>query len=233
MIPQHPAPDAGIIDDRDAGGHPAAGPDDGPPDVTDGGAAGSGLQEADTAAPRSGARALQLVCIALFLLSVLLAALAAVQSSRLHKERGDRQAVREVAGRFVTALLTYDYRSLDTAKQRVLAFAAGNFRDTYEQAYKGGLDVLLTQTKGHSEVTVTHIYVGDLSGDQADVIVAYNQTTSGVAGSRSLLEQYVELNMVRVSGHWKIDGSTNITDVAPARPASSGTPATTTPTTTK
>jgi Mce-associated membrane protein len=172
-----------------------------------------------------------LACLALFLLSVILAALAAVQSSRLHRERADRQDVTSVAGRFATALLTYDYRNLPAAKARVLALSVGKFRQEYEQAYSGGLDVLITQTKAISQVTVTHLYVGEIAGGHAEAVIVVNQTSTGTTGTHPAIDQYVQLDLVRVSGRWKVDNVTNLTDTQAQAPARAPQPAATTSTT--
>jgi Mce-associated membrane protein len=168
-------------------------------------------------------RALTLGCLALFLLSVGLAVTAAVLSSQLHRDRSDRDAVRSTAGRFATALLTYDYRNLEAAKKRVLALSAGKFRQEYQQAYSGGLDVLITQTKARSEVTVTHLYVSDVSHDQAEAVVVVNQTSSGTTGTHPVIDQYVQLSLVKVGGQWKVDNVTNLTDTQPASSSTSTT----------
>lgn len=168
-------------------------------------------------------RALTLGCLALFLLSVGLAVTAAVLSSQLHRDRSDRDAVRSTAGRFATALLTYDYRNLEAAKKRVLALSAGKFRQEYQQAYSGGLDVLITQTKARSEVTVTHLYVSDVAHDQAEAVVVVNQTSSGTTGTHPVIDQYVQLSLVKVGGQWKVDNVTNLTDTQPASSSTSTT----------
>jgi Mce-associated membrane protein len=155
-------------------------------------------------------RALAAACVGLFCLSVALAVVAAAQSSGLHDERGRRRGVEEVAGRFTTALLTYDYKNLPQARERVLALSTGNFRKEYEQAFTGGLDVLLKESRATSEGTVTNIYVGSVDEDTAEAIAVANAVAEGVSGTRRTVASYIELRLVRVSGRWRVDGVTNL-----------------------
>ena len=227
MIPQHPSAsaDPAVSTAAEQGGDGVAVPTE--PSPPEPGAA----ELTSGAARRQINRGLVLSCLALFLLSVLLAAVAAVQSSRLHRERADRRDVTSVAGRFATALLTYDYRNLPAAKARVLALSVGKFRQEYEQAYSGGLDVLITQTKAISQVTVTHLYVGEIAAGHAEAVIVVNQTSTGTTGTHPAIDQYVQLDLVRVSGEWKVDNVTNLTDTQP-RQSSPPTPSTSTTATT-
>ena len=212
-----------VVGETDGGG--GEGPVEGPAAVED-----SAAPEAPLARQN---RVLKLVCLVLFLLTVALAVVAALASSRLHRERSDRRAVLDVSGRFATALLTYDYRHLEDAKKRVLALSVGKFRDEYQQAYSGGLDVLLQQTKATSEVTVTHLYVSEVSGDHAEAVVVVNQTATGASGKRPSIDQYVQLDLVRAGRSWKVDNVTNLTDTAASGPAGTGSSSTTTTTAAK
>lgn len=170
--------------------------------TSDGGGAGDG--------DRRTRRRLVAACAALFVLSVALAVLAALLASKLESERNRHDAVEEVAGRFATALLTYDHEHLDEAKQRVLALSTGKFRREYEQAFTAGLDVLIRETKATSSGTVTDVFVGGVEQDTASAIVVANAVSEGTTGTRRSVASYIQLELVRVSGAWRVDGVTNL-----------------------
>lgn len=168
--------------------------------------------------------------VAFFLLSVVLAALAVSLKSSLDDERGDRRAVEQVSGRFATALLTYDYKRLDDAKERVLALATGTFRSEYERAFSG-LDAFLKETQASSTATVTDVFVGALDEDRATSIVVVDAVVRGTSGTRRAAASYIQLDLVKVSGGWRVDGVTNLNFGQSTLPGAGGAPSATTTTT--
>lgn len=155
-------------------------------------------------------RSVLVLCIVLGLACLGFAVLAAVSTSRLDHERGDREAVEDVSGRFASALLTYDYQDLPAAKKRVLALSTGKFRREYEQAFSNGLDVLFKETKATSAGTVTDVFVGPIDNGTVTVIAVVDAVAKGATGGRRLVSSYVELQLVKVDGVWKVDGVTNL-----------------------
>lgn len=212
------------MSDADPTGRPADAepvtpdPDQATPQTPDGWAAGpeepvveAAPEQAPEPAPSPrGSRRLVAACIVLFVLSVALASLAAVLASRLESERDRRNDVEEVAGRFATALLTYNHDNLNEARERVLALSTGKFREEYEQAFAGGLDVLIRETKASSTGTVTDIFIGPVEGESAKAIVVANATTEGTTGTRRSVASYIQLVLVHVGGQWRVDGVTNL-----------------------
>jgi hypothetical protein len=184
--------------------------------------------------PRRPRRGLALVCAALAVAALGFAVLAAVSTARLDRERKDRNAVEELSGRFASALLTYDYQDLAGAKKRVLALSTGKFRKEYETAFSGGLDVLFRETKARSAGTVTDVFVGPIQGGTVTTIAVVDAVAQGTAGGRRLVSSYIELQLVKVGGGWKVDGVTNLNLSSPTSdslvPAPAGAPATTTTT---
>lgn len=142
---------------------------------------------------------------------VALALVAASQRATLTAERDDRREIERVSGELATALLTYDYEHLDASKERVLSRATGKFRKEYESAFEGGLKTLLTETKATSKGTVTDIFVSDIDSATASSIVVANAVADGTAGRRANLASYIQLDLVEVKGHWRVDGVTNLT----------------------
>ena len=179
----------------------------------------------------SSRRPLILLSVALLVVASGLGAAAATLYSRLQAERNDRDDVAEVSGRFAEALLSYDFSDLDQAKRRVLADATGRFKSEYERAFTGGLDVLLRETQARSRGTVLDVFVSDIEDDNAKAIAVVTAQAEGVAGRRQATDSYIQLDLVKVSGEWKVDGVTNLNfgqTAAPGAPPGSA-PATTAP----
>ena len=176
-------------------------------------------------APVAKRRGLVVLCIGLGIAAAGFAVLAAVSTATLERERTDRERVEEASGRFASALLTYDYQDLDTAKRRVLELSTGKFRREYEQAFSGGLDVLFQQTQARSTGTVTELFVGPMEDGSVTTVVVVDAVAQGSAGGRRQVNSYIQLELVKVDGQWKVDG---VTYLNTGGPAETGTTTTTT-----
>ena len=138
-------------------------------------------------------------------------------------------AVRRTAGGMGSALLSYDYRNLDKTKKEVLRLSTGTFRKQYQQAFSGGLDAILTNTKAVSSVRDIEIFVNDVTDRSATAIVVVDTSISGTAGKNRSLTSYVRLELVHAKAGWLVDGVTNLNLGLPESNGSSG--GSTTPTT--
>ena len=123
--------------------------------------------------------------------------LAAQTSSHKRRDEADRRNVSDTAGRLATALSTYDYRSFDATKGRVLSVSTGRFADEYNRAV-GALSSVIAETKAVSEATVTDVYVSDIHRGSAKAIVVVEIRATGVSGPRLSIDNYVDLNLVKV-----------------------------------
>jgi predicted outer membrane lipoprotein len=173
--------------------------------------------EATAAAPKR--RGLVILCVILGVAAAAFAVIAALATAQLDDERGDREEVEEVSGRFASALLTYDYRDLEGAKKRVLDMSTGKFKAEYEKAFDGGLDKLFEATQSRSAGTVTDVFVGPIESDTVTSIAVVDAVSSGTAGGRRLVSSYIELQLVKVGGRWKVDGVSNLNLTAPTSEA--------------
>lgn len=163
-------------------------------------------------APRGGRaarRTLWALIAALAVLALSTSLLAADAIADRNRERRDRQAVEEVAGRLATALSTYDYRDFEATKRRVLSLSTGAFALEYERAV-AALASLIDQTKATSEATAGDVFVGNLGDGKASAIVVIEIRASGVGGPRVSVDNYVDLSLVKVEGEWKVDGVRNL-----------------------
>ena len=169
-------------------------------------------RSASAAAGASGRRipaALWAALVALAAIALVTSVLAASATAARNRERADRRAVEEVAGRHATALSTYDYRDFEATKRRVLALSTGAFASEYERAV-GALASLIDQTKATSEATAGDVFVGNLADGKASAIVVLEIRASGVRGPCVSVDNYVDLSLVKVEGEWKVDGVRNL-----------------------
>lgn len=175
------------------------------------------------------ARRLTVACAVLFALTAALAVVAATLYARLDEERNRTDEVERVAGQFAAAVASYDYRNLDTAKRDVLALSTGAFRKDYEAKF-GDLKTVLEATKASSTTTVKEVYLGPVEGDQATAFVVVDLEVQGSSGRRQLVNEYLELSLVRVRAGWRVDNvrNLNLGRLVQAGSGPGGTPATST-----
>lgn len=166
--------------------------------------------EAAPATPpsRTVVRSLAILAVLFFVATVVLGIVAASVSNSLHHERNDRDDVRRAASTFSARLLTFDYRKPDDLQKAVHAMSTARFAREYDRAFPG-LKELITTGQTTSKGSVTDVYLGDVDGDSATAIAVVRTSTNGRAGARSG-DFYMELDMAKSSGDWKVDGFTNL-----------------------
>ena len=143
-------------------------------------------------------------------LAVVAGLVAASLSGQLSEERNERAEVARVAGSMAAALLTYDYEDLEGARDRVLSLSTGKFRTEYRTAFEG-LRTLLSEAKASSRGSVTDVYLNLEDGaPTASAIVVVNTVAEGTAGRRATVASYIQLDLVKVEGDWRVDGVTNL-----------------------
>lgn len=184
--------------------------------------------EARQAPSRTLVRSLAVLAAVFFVGAVALAAVAANLKSTLDAERGDRRQVEDVASSFAARLLTFDYRSMNAHRDAVYALSTGKFRKEYQRAF-ASLSQLITAGQTVSTGTVEELFVGSVEGGTASAIAVVRADSKGKAGSRAGVESYIELDLVEVSGRWRVDGVTNLNFTqAPGGAGASGATTTTT-----
>ena len=190
-------------------------------------------EDGDADAPlvaQSSRRPLIIVAIAVGALLTGLFAWGATKYSAAQRELDDVEAVRAVAGGFGAATLTYDYRDLRPFERRMNAPATGTFRRQLREGL-GGLETLIRQLKSRSEATVKQIYVSEIDDHTASALVVVEaRAQNGDDPPRTLEAAYIELQLIKVGGHWRIDGvSTLDLGQASGGPAVPGVTTTTAP----
>jgi Mce-associated membrane protein len=157
---------------------------------------------------RTLTRSLAVLAIVFFVTTVALGIVAASVYNSLHHERDDRDDVRRAASTFAGRLLTFDYRKPDELQKAVRAMSTDRFAREYDRAFPG-LKELITAGQTRSDGSVTDVYLGDVDSNSATVIAVVNTKTTGKAGPRTG-DFYMELDMAKASGRWKVDGFTNL-----------------------
>jgi hypothetical protein len=157
---------------------------------------------------RTRTRSLAVLAAVFFVAAVALAIIAASVYNSLQHERDDRDEVRQAASTFAARLLTFDYRRPEELQRAVKAMSTSRFAREYDRAFPG-LKELITAGQTTSEGAVSDVYLGDVDDNGATVIAVVKTTTNGKAGRRTG-DFYMELDMAKASGNWKVDGFTNL-----------------------
>lgn len=195
--------------DIDADPEPAPEPPPGPP-----------------AATVAGSRAPFLVAAGLAVVFAVAAAVLAVIAAGRDEDGAER--LRETAGRFGEALVSYDYHDPQAHRDTVLGFATGSFRDEYEAAFDQGLAKVITEVKAVSRGHVKDVYLSAVDEERAQAIVVVDIDHEGTSGPNTLYDVYFRLTLVKIDGRWKVD---QVTDLNFDPAGNAVTPGTTTPTT--
>lgn len=123
----------------------------------------------------------------------------------------DGTAASSVAERAVAAVLAYDYRSMDTDRDRALTFLTPEYQNTYEKIFDGLINgteqapggAIKTKAVVATEVLSTAIV--DADDSTARVLVFVNQQATTNGKKQELLANRVVATMVLRDGTWLLD----------------------------
>ncbi|MDL4814297.1 hypothetical protein [Actinomadura opuntiae] len=158
----------------------------------------------------TGQTAAKVLVVAVLLASVVTAVLQWHRADKADAREDERRRVGDSAGRFGRALLSYDHTKLQAARNRVLSLASDDFAKTYDQAFTGGLEGIITKLKADASATVRTVYVGDVDGGNARAVVVMDSEVHSTAGTRSVLGSYLDMKLTRSRGAWKVTEVTSI-----------------------
>lgn len=119
------------------------------------------------------------------------------------------------AERAATAILSYDYESLDADRDAASRFLTPAYKDDYVTTFDSLVKESATQTKANVEATVlassAMLQAGDQDPDRVPVLLFVDQTTVSTAnsGEPGVALNRVRLDLVRVDGTWLVDGITS------------------------
>lgn len=123
---------------------------------------------------------------------------------------GELEELRQTAGRFGAALVTYDYHDPEAHRDAVLDVATGSFREEYEDAFDQGLGQIITEVEAVSTGYVKDVYVSAIDEERAQAIVVVDIEHDGTSGPNTLYDVYFRLTLVDVGGDWKVDEVTDL-----------------------
>jgi hypothetical protein len=163
--------------------------------------------------------------------SVMTASYLRLRSDKQSSEQ-DRTAVATTAARLAEAMTAIDAGGDNQAEADVVhQLGTGPLIEQYDRVIPDTRK-LLTALKVKSEngqITPNGVYVGDIEGDQAQVIVVIDLVIVGEV-TKVVPNQYLRMHLVKLNGEWKVD---NVSDVNTAlgAPAGGTAPTTTAPAT--
>jgi Mce-associated membrane protein len=158
------------------------------------------------------------VAATLLVVATFLGVLAAGSRAELTRERDQRHLVEEVAGRFATAFVTYDYRNLDASLIRIKRDATAKFGGEYERLFRTSVSTLIRETKAQSTGTVTDVFLGSVDDQTASALVVVNVEREGAGGRLPVAGTYFQMDLVEQNGRWKVDNVTSINFTQSAGP---------------
>jgi len=122
----------------------------------------------------------------------------------------ERRQVRASAAEFGQALLSYDHTKLQDARHHVLSLASDDFAKTYDEAFTGGLEGVITKLKADATATVQAVYLGEIEEGTAKAVVVLDSEVHSTAGTRRVLGSYLDMRLVRRGGEWKVTDVTSV-----------------------
>ncbi|MBE1533128.1 hypothetical protein [Actinomadura algeriensis] len=148
--------------------------------------------------------------VLVLLAAVVTAGLQWYRADQSAQEEAARDAVREQAGEFGQALLSYDHEHLQDARNRVLSLASEDFAKTYDVAFTGGLEGVITKLKADASATVRAVYLGDVDETTARAIVVMDSEVRSSAGTRRVLGSHLDMRLMLKDGRWRVTEVTSI-----------------------
>ncbi|MFL6062969.1 MAG: J domain-containing protein [Marmoricola sp.] len=120
------------------------------------------------------------------------------------------EAATSVAERAASAVLAYDYRDMSQSRANAEKFLTPAYRKVYEKNFDGLLNgsagfpgVVSTKTVVSADVLSSAVV--DATPDRVRVLVFVNQNTAQAGGQAKVIDNRVEITMVRQNGAWLVD----------------------------
>ncbi|MBW8487356.1 hypothetical protein [Actinomadura parmotrematis] len=147
---------------------------------------------------------------AVLLASAVTAGLQWHRADQAARRDAERRAVKASAAEFGQALLSYDHTRLQAARNRVLALTSDDFAKTYDEAFTGGLEGVITRLKADATATVRTVYLGDIDDGTARAVVVMDSEVHSTAGTRRVLGSYLDMTLTRHGGAWRVTDVTSV-----------------------
>ncbi|WP_219471506.1 hypothetical protein [Nonomuraea rhizosphaerae] len=128
--------------------------------------------------------------------------------ARLESERALRLEVSGAASSFGKALLSYDYKDLQTTRATLTAQATGDFLATYDDAFGGPMAEVIVKLKAVSQANIREVYLSDVDEATAHAIVVVDQQVTTPEAIRSVKDSHLKISLVKEKGVWKVNDVT-------------------------
>ncbi|TDC66100.1 hypothetical protein E1200_17255 [Actinomadura sp. GC306] len=142
--------------------------------------------------------------------SIITAGLQWYQADQAAQRDAERREVRTSAAEFGEALLSYDHTKLQAARDRVLGLASDDFAKTYDEAFTGGLEGVITKLKANATATVRAVYLEEIEAGTAKAVVVMDSEVTSSAGTRRVLGSYLDMRLARRGDDWKVTEVTSV-----------------------
>jgi Mce-associated membrane protein len=122
-----------------------------------------------------------------------------------------RRQAPAAAERAATAILSYDYKTLEADRDAAAAFMTPGYRKQYLDTFDALVMDAAKERKAHVEANVRASGVSQAGADRVEVLLFVNQTTTSTANSgepQTALNR-VMFSMVRSDGTWRVDDITS------------------------
>lgn len=153
---------------------------------------------------------------------------AADEADDLKAESDDRQAASLVASDFAQTMLTLDTANPAGNLERLRSLATGNYQSRVDQVRNSVLSQPAPgqpQEQLKTTAQVDSVFIKDVSGDDASAVCLASWILATASQTAPPIQVYLELNLKREGGSWKVDDVPGIG----TRRASTGATSTTTP----
>ena len=164
-----------------------------------------------------GRRRLLPLALGVLLVAAVVIAVLTYREAADQRDRADRLAaidaaerdVASVAGAFGEALLTYDRADLASARAQIAATATESFLDTYDETFLA-LEPVISELQAVGVGQADTVYVAEVGDDSAKAVVVLDQRVESTAGTREVTGVYLQVDLVREDGQWRVLLATRI-----------------------
>ncbi|MEU5876069.1 hypothetical protein [Spirillospora sp. NPDC047279] len=142
--------------------------------------------------------------------SIVTAGLQWREADRADRQEAEHKRIKASASEFGQALLSYDHTKLQAARDRVLALASDDFAKTYDEAFTGGLEGVITKLKADATATVRAVYLGEVTEGTAKAVVVMDSEVRSSAGTRRVIGSFLDMRLERRGDRWQVSNVTSV-----------------------
>lgn len=125
------------------------------------------------------------------------------RADRLAAQAATEREVATVAAAFGEALLSYDRTDLAAARAAIADTATDSFLDTYDETFLA-LEPVISELQAVGVGKAQTVYLADVGDDAAKAVVVLDQRVESTAGTREVTGVYLQVDLVREGGSWRV-----------------------------